>query len=97
MYRVYTTVLPLLVMILKYFAPGTSCGIQMADLRIMNQVFYHCAVHDFKIFCSCGIHLGDLRIMNQVFYHCATIASDDFKIFFLLKLTVGLKWLILGL
>jgi hypothetical protein len=44
-----------LAIILKYFALGVSCGIQMAELRIMNQVFYHCATiasDDLKIFFS---------------------------------------------
>jgi hypothetical protein len=80
----YTTVLLPLAMILKYYAPEASCGIQLGDLRAMNQVFHDCATtagHDFKIFFSCGIHLGDLRIMYRVLYHCATTSGHDFKIF----------------
>jgi hypothetical protein len=53
--KFYMTVLLPLAIILKYFALGVSCGIQMAELRIMNQVFYHCATiagNDFKIFLS---------------------------------------------
>jgi hypothetical protein len=32
----YTTMLPLLATILKYFAPDVNSGIQLGDLRIMN-------------------------------------------------------------
>ncbi len=47
----YTTVLPLLAMILKYFVPEASCGTQLGDLRIMYRVLYDCATaagHDVK-------------------------------------------------
>jgi hypothetical protein len=56
-------VLLLLALILKYFAPGASCGFQTGNIIIKDHVSYHFATtkaHYFKI-------MADLRIIDQVF------------------------------